>query len=748
MFYKLRSRPDKLNPNYIKVAEDFWYDINNPIPITDLSKIELEISERKTRDNKSMDWEEYRTYSKKRKKEVIEANLDKNSIVIDVGFGKGGDIERYMTHGITNIIGIEPDKKNIAAYRERYKGKFTIVSSPEGPDVYNLKIKGRNVEILLINDSASNKSIIPIIKDYLKDKEVRPVAVCMFFSLTYFFGPDDSFVNLINIMMEFNPRKILGAVMDGERTKNFIHNFTWNQEKCGFKLKLNKDNTIDIEIKDSETVTGHKEFLTDFSRLNEFLRYYNFKLNNRTFYNLNLGETNLLTYFSGLNYTFVFDASTEIDIYLNTLLQNIVRYNDNLAIRLDASYLYNCIMGQSKMFDFETLNNKVLNGIFSNQLVNYEKINKNKERKSTLDIERFFNLTGRVNNSFILTYEVPMDITLKNIIFYNNENSKFKITNIMYDYYHNKEENDAYRIFEIIKSSLPITREYSIVEYNIGTGNYTMKFVELFKNIICVDSLRINIELTRYNVELWYKRPIQNIPVKFIEKSKEYNINDILDLSSGSKNVLFVNYILNIYKEPSLGDIKKIKNIDTIIILSENNIFNLVEYFKNFNFYKLANSYLYVIHVEPMVKELIRNNIIEEIIELKEYKEGEQIFEGGFEESKVEENEPKIFSKGDYVLYIGNNDKLFDEFGVDFLVGKIVSDKPDIYGGYDVKIKDSGTSTPLAFDSNNIILINEDQYKNPEIYDDIVMLYKRKPIVKVDFKNYDIDDLLTELQKS
>jgi hypothetical protein len=539
--------------------------------------------------------------------------------------------------------------------------------------------------------------------------------------------------------MEVNPKKILVAVMDGDKTKEFLNNFKWNEEKCGLKLRLTKDNSIYIKIEDSATVRrGHEEYLTDFSRFNKFLTYYNFKLNNRTFYNLNLGETNLLTYFSGLNYTFVFDASTEIDIYLNTLLQNIVRYNDNLGIRLDASYLYNCIMGQSKMFDFETLNNKVLNGIFSNQLVNYEKINKNKERKSTLDIKRFYNLTGKENNSFILTYEVPMDITLKNIIFYNNENSKFKITNIMYDYYHNKEENDAYRIFEIIKSSLPITREYSIVEYNIGTGNYTMKFVELFKNIICVDSLRINIELTRYNVELWYKKRIQNIPVKFIEKSKEYNINDILDLSSGSKNVLFVNYILNIYKEPSLGDIKKIKNIDTIIILSENNIFNLVEYFKNFNFYKLANSYLYVINVEPMVKELIRNNTIEEIIE---YKEGEEIFEGGIEESKVEENEPKIFSKGDYVLYIGNNDKLFDEFGVDFLVGKIVSDKPDIYGRYDVKIKDSDTSTPLAFDSNNIILINEDQYKNPEIYDDIVMLYKRKPIVKVDFKNYDIDDL-------
>lgn len=686
MFYKLRSRPDKLNPNYIKVAEDFWEDINNPIPITDLSKIELSISNEKTKYGTYKNWEDYRTYSKNKKKEVIETNIDKNSIVIDVGFGKGGDIERYMTHGITNIIGIEPDEKNIAEYRKRYEGKFSIVSSPsDNSNVYNLNIKGRNIEILLINNSASNKSIIPIIKDYLKDKEERPLVVCMFFSLTYFFGPDDSFVNLINIMMEFNPQKIIGAVMDGERTKQFLYNYEWNEEKCGLKLKLIGDNSIYIEIEGSATVTGHQEFLTDFPRLNQFLTYYNFKLNNRTFYDLNFGERNLLTYFSGLNYTFVFVASTKPDIYLNNLLQNIVRYNDNLAIRLDASYLYNCVIGHNKEFDFKNLNDRVLNGIFRNQLVNYEKINKNEEKKSTLDIKRFYNLTGRVNNSFILTYEVPMDTTLKNIIFYDSKLTSFKITNIMYDYYNNKEENDAYKIFEIIKSSLPITKEYSITEINIGSGNYSMMFVYLFKSLICIDNLRINIELARYNIELWHQKPITNIPIKFMENSNDDDIYDILDLSSETKNVLFVNYILNRYKEPSLKEIKRLKNVDVIIILSENNIFKLVKYFKNFNFYKLTNSYLYVIYVDPILITPVINPI-NDIIVLKNYEEGKQIIED-IEESK-EEN---------------------------YIIGGAEESKEENYmiGGAE-ESKES----------------------------------KEEVVVKINFEEYDIDELLTELQKS
>ena len=1037
MFYKLRSRPDKLNPNYIKVAEDFWDDINNPIPITDLSKIELNIRDKKTNEDGTFDdWNQYRTYSKNKKKEVIEAYIDKNSIVIDVGFGKGGDISRYMKHDIRNIIGIEPDNKNIDEYLVRYKGKFTIVSNPssENSNVYNLNINGKIVEILLINSSASDESIIQIIKDYLEDKKERPVVVSMFFSLTYFFGPDDSFVKLINIMMEFNPRKILGAVMDGERTKEFIHNYEWNEEKCGFKLKLIKDNVIDIEIKDSATVTGHHEFLTDFSRLNDFLTYYNFKLENRTFYNLNLGETNLLTYFSALNYTFVFEMTTTSDISVNNLIRNIVRYNDNLSIRLDARYFYNCIMGQKKNFNLEELNNKVLNGIFKNQLVNYEKIDKNKEEKSSLDIKRFYNLTGRVNNSFILTYEVPMDTTLKNLIFYNNTKFPFKITNIMYDYYNNKEENDAYKIFEIIKSSLPVTREYSLVEYNIGSGNYTMMFVYLFKNIICVDNLPLNLELARDNIVLWHKKPITNIPIKFIEKSKYDNINDILKLSSDFKNVLFVNYIYNIHKQPNLKEIKEVANVNIIIILSENNIFDLVQYFNNFNFYKLTNSYLYVIYIEPIFEKIIELKEYEEgrqIVELKEYKAPEKLninslynnekfkndllsvlnknlkfvnikeneitdileknksdndillklnelnfkknpikketkksdiirgksrvkeiekllkennvelivdkdskyldvgssngviaktignslgfkseniygieiskwaekehkenkpsiqteyidgkqfpfednsfnliscimsihhfeykndmlneiqrvlkpngvliireheFDGsdelrslidlehaiyanvldkqntnkedinkfwstyigdyfsfeelknylsvrginsitkniiapsgttkyywsvfqkpnyiieeeGAEERKEErKEEPVKFSKGDYVLFTRNDPKLLEEFGVDLLVGKIVNDKPDMFGRYDVKIKDSDNA-PLAFIPEDMMLITEEQYEYPEIYDEIV-IYKRKPVVIPSFENYDIEELLTKLQNS
>jgi len=92
---------------------------------------------------------------------------------------------------------------------------------------------------------------------------------------------------------------------------------------------------------------------------------------------------------------------------------------------------------------------------------------------------------------------------------------------------------------------------------------------------------------------------------------------------------------------------------------------------------------------------------------------------------------------------------LLDAYDLDILVGTINNNKPDIYGRYDVKIKDT-TSQPLAIYWKDLKLISEDQYKYPDAFSDYDM-YKRKkiePKTTANFENIDIDVLLTELQKS
>ena len=616
-FYKLRSRPDKERPNYIKVANDFWEDINNPIPITKLSKQRLTVK------NIKDDWDDYRKYSNFEKDKLIRENIDPGSIVIDVGFGKGGDIFKYASQGIKNIIAIEPDVNNIKEFYERYNNKYRINEIDDNSTTIILSIEDKknkkkyDVEIFLINNSGSNPDIIPIIKKYLNKNSNRQVVATMFFSLTYFFSPNDDFVNLISILMGFNPKKIIGTFMDGEKTKLFINKYEWDEEECGLQLNLTGDNNIYIKILESATVHGHNEYLCDFSRLNNFIEYYQYKLFKKTFYNFNRGNDNLITHFSSLNCCFVFNSVVIQDIYLNYLISNILNYNNKLALQLDSSYFYNCLMNLKNKFTFEIINDKIFYNLFYEKPIYYVYITKKIQddgkinyylekddifNENDIDEIRFYFLTGIVDQTFILTYEVPMNDTIKKNIFYNS-NATFKLTNIVYDYYFNKEQNDAYQVFNILKENISRLKEYSLIECNIGVGNYTMVFVYLFKDILCIDETALNIDISKYNISLFHNITfdmdkntyiIKNTPIKFLQKSKNERLDDIINPSS-NKNILFVNYQINRYNLPSLNVLKNIKNIELIIILSSTFIFDISEYFIKFTYYKLVNSYVYII---------------------------------------------------------------------------------------------------------------------------------------------------------
>ena len=637
-FYKLRSRPDKENPNFIKVANDFWQDINNPIPITELSKKILIVKDREN------DWSQYRKYSNSEKDKLIKENIDPNSIVIDIGFGKGGDIFKYATHGIKNIIAIEPDIDNIKEFYNRYKDNYRINETTENATTMVVNIEDKknrkqyNVEILLINKSGSDHELIPIINYYLyKNRNNRPLVATMFFSLTYFFGPFNDFVSLFNILIDFNPTKILGTFMDGEKAKMFINEYEWDEKYCGFKLELSNDNMVYIQISDSATVSGHNEYLCDFSRLNNFASYYQYN-SKRNFFNFNIGNDNLLTYFSSLNCSFIFESSNKEDINLNNLIGQILNYNFRLALPGDSSYFYRCLMNFKKEFSYEVIQNNIFNNLFNNKPFEFdyidvelndklefnyfvkdyqadEKYNEHIYTIDTVDNLRFYLLTGLSTNTFILTYEVPMNDTIKKNIFYNS-NASFKLSNVVYDYYYNKEQNDAYEVFNILKENISKLKDYSLIETNIGVGNYTIIFIYMFKDILCIDETPLNIELSKHNISLFHDINIdknsvliKDVNLQFIEKSRSISLNDIINVKTSSKYILFVNYQVNRYNIPSLNDLRMIKNMKFIVILSTDIILNISEYFTKVIYYKLINSYVYIIEPEDIEGEIILKSI-------------------------------------------------------------------------------------------------------------------------------------------
>jgi hypothetical protein len=639
-FYPLRLRPDKDFPNFKTTAESVFQDIIDPIPLNALTKRELYLTN-------MAQWKDYRKKSNLEKDKLIQ-EIDPNSLIIDIGFGKGGDILKYVNRGVTDIIGIEPNFQNIEEFFTRYNVKFTknIIMQNE------VIVKDKKINVIIIHKSAVDPNIVNIVTPLIKEIK-KPVTVCAFFSLTYFFNPLNDFVRLFYYISYFYPFKIIGTVMDGEKTINFLNNFDWNSKNCGLELRLIKNKNVSdkiyIRISDSATVQGHYEYLCQFNRLKEYIEWYKFKLTHFKFFDFYKDPNNLLTHFSSLNCSFIFsnqlplvtvrneDKTFQIPSgHINTVIQNIINYNEKLALPLDSEYFYNAFV-KVQTGDIGDLNKKIHKFFENKNIENYsidkelivvddenEKLNYKflgtEVDYSAIDPIRYFLLMNTINKNFKTIYEVPINDDVKYKIFYD-QNKPFQITNLYFDYY-TLNPNDTYEVLNLIKQHKSPIKNYKIIEYNGGIGNYTILFAKYFKDVIVIENNFINYQISKHNLSLYYNIISKSIEielkdelkVKIKENDKEVSKNityvnnfNILDINHDNKSSLFYhdktvmyNYVLFVnyqfFKIPSLEDIKKSQINGLVIILTPEYLDNLTDFYDDFTLYKLQNSYLYFIN--------------------------------------------------------------------------------------------------------------------------------------------------------
>ena len=639
-FYPLRLRPDKDFPNFKTTAESVFQDIIDPIPLNSLTKRELYL-------NNMNQWKDYRKKSNLEKDRLIQS-IDPNALVIDIGFGKGGDILKYVNRGITDIIGIEPNFDNITEFYNRYDVIYVkgIIMKNE------VTVKDKKINVTIINTSAVDEKILKIVTTLIKEIK-KPVTVCAFFSLTYFFNPLNDFVKLFYYISYFYPFKIIGTVMDGEKTVDFLNNYVWNSEKCGLDLRLvqkrNSSDKVYIRIFDSATVQGHYEYLCQFNRLKKYLEWYNFRLTNFYFFDFYKDPANLLTHFSSLNCGFEFSTQLPLITYkiddktlrapygnLNErILKNIIYYNNRLALPLDSDYFYNAfLVSRDPMEDtnkkiIEFFKNKNIENYSidkeltldeeGNEVINYKFLGTDVDY-SAIDSIRYFLLMNTVDKNFKTIYKVPINNDIKHKVFYE-QNKDFEITNLYFDYY-TVNPNDTYEVLNLIKQHKSPIKNYKIIEYNGGIGNYTILFAKFFKDVIVIENNFINYKVSKNNVSLYYNITTKTIEVElkddFVVKIKEndkeisknityVNNYNILDINHDNKSsvfyhnrgniynyILFVNY--QFFKIPSLEDIKKSQINGLIIILSPEYLDNLTDFYTDFTLYKLQSNYLYFIN--------------------------------------------------------------------------------------------------------------------------------------------------------
>lgn len=112
-----------------------------------------------------------------KKDQLIEEYVNEDDDVLDLGFGRGGDLLKYSKVKANRIYGVEPNTDNLDEAKRRYADKKNNYT----------------VDVKFINCKAQDTSIINEAMDY---KKVDIVA--SFFSLTFFFEREQELSALIN----------------------------------------------------------------------------------------------------------------------------------------------------------------------------------------------------------------------------------------------------------------------------------------------------------------------------------------------------------------------------------------------------------------------------------------------------------------------------------------------------------------------------------------------------------------------
>jgi ubiquitin C-terminal hydrolase len=277
LFSYLRARSDKSKPNYYKVAMDVWDDINNPftehelitmlklsletidamkVPICDDNDaIPTEKQKQSSSDNSLSKKYRYNhnlikrnlIYKYCKKCDFIEDNLN----ILDLGFGRGGDLPKYRDCRVKELWGVDPDLSNLKDCQTRLTTTYTDMADR----TYLIEGQAQNTE--LIRNKIGNKKMD---------------IVASFFSLSFFFGNDNDLNGLADTIAYAlkDDGIFIGTTIDGVNTRNLLSRynnlFTF---KAGHIKKLS-DNQIEFYLP-STIVKTQVESFVDFSLLVEKL---------------------------------------------------------------------------------------------------------------------------------------------------------------------------------------------------------------------------------------------------------------------------------------------------------------------------------------------------------------------------------------------------------------------------------------------------------------------------------------------
>lgn len=227
-FSKLRPRKireDKLYPNTLDVAINNWEDIMIPIDENYISGNNLNMT----------------FFYHNRVKSELYSKIKPNSIILDIGSGRGGDISKWKNIKNSKIYAVEPNEDNLYELKNRLK------SYDFEDNVTIINTKGENY-----------KEISRIVKEKVD-------VISMMLSLSFF--KDNNLKDLIKTI-ENNLKKggiLIFLTIDGNSIEQLFNPVFGGKKRKEIninisKLILNNDNTLTIKLPNT-IVEEQTEFL-------------------------------------------------------------------------------------------------------------------------------------------------------------------------------------------------------------------------------------------------------------------------------------------------------------------------------------------------------------------------------------------------------------------------------------------------------------------------------------------------------
>lgn len=195
MFKPRLIRKDKQSPNRLAVAQANWNDVIEPITAEDLSGETIKLTRR------------YHN----RIKEDLYKKLDKNINLLDIGSGKGGDLNKWSKHD-GKIIAVEPNPINYTEFKERVQ-KYD--------EINDKKIGDR---ITLLQDTGGEETVK--ITAAVKKAMGKANVISLMLSLSFFWSSDVHLEALVRtIVSNLKPGgKIIFFTIDGDIVEQEIFN--------------------------------------------------------------------------------------------------------------------------------------------------------------------------------------------------------------------------------------------------------------------------------------------------------------------------------------------------------------------------------------------------------------------------------------------------------------------------------------------------------------------------------------------